>query len=885
MRIMLVLRNRLRSLLRRSQQESELRREIEIHLEQLTRELIADGMSPSEARREATRRFGPIEVTKENCRDELRVGFVEDMFKDMLFSMRLFRKSPTFTLTAIISLALGIGANVAIFQLFEAVRLRSLPVEHPEQLVSVHIIGEGRSGNFRGRNSQFTNSVWEELRRRQRGFAGLLAYGDTPVNLAPSGEMRNVEGLWVSGSFFSVLGVEPYLGRLLSTIDDRPGCGWPGVVISHAFWQREFGGDENVLARTLTIDGPPVPIIGVTPPEFFGVEVGRRFDVAMPICSVAASDLNNRMFWFLSVMGRLKPGVSEAAVRADLTSISAGIFESTIPPYQPAEQARYAKLRLDFKARAGGQSEFRDAFAQPLMLLLCMVMSVLLLACANLANMMLARATAREHEFAIRKSLGASRWRLIRQVLLESLLLSIAGAGLGAMVAPGINRVLVSMLSTARDPIFLPLEPNWRLLAYTIAAAVAATISFGLAPAFRAGRTEARGASASREKLMFRQVLLAVQVGLCMVLLTGALLFSRSFQNLLTAETGFEPRGILVVNTYLDARHYPVDRRRPVIENLQERLRAVPGVAGVARSYVIPISGSGWDRGVRLNATDAPREVNLTSISEGYFGVMHTPMLAGRDFNTTDRTTTKPVAIVNQTFAKTFFGGRNPVGKIFRLDGPEPPFEIIGLVGNAKYRDLSEEFSPIVYLSANQEAAPRTTVRYLVRSTSSPEALMNPIRQVVAGVDPQLSMRFAVLEAQLKESILRERLMATLTTAFGVLGAMVALTGVFGVTAYVVARRYREFGVRIALGATRGGIIRMVLGELALVLLAGVIVGGVVAVVAGQAASTLLYGVKPHDATTMLIVIVLLGSGGLIAGLIPALRASSVAPVEALRVE
>jgi putative ABC transport system permease protein len=302
MRFTRVIRNRLLSVFQRNRVESSLEDEIELHVEALRRELIAEGMSESNARLEARRQFGSSQLTKEHCRDMRGVNLIEDLRSDLLYALRLFRKSPGFTLTAIVSLALGIGANSAIFQLFDAVRLRSLPVQRPDELAFLGIRGEGKSGNFRGRNGNVTNAIWTEFQRRQQTFSGVVAYGDTPLNLAPSGELRNVEGLWVSGSFFPVLEIQPQLGRLLTPADDRPGCGWPGVVLSHAFWQREFGGDPNVTARTLSIDGRAVPVLGVTQAQFFGVEVGRRFDVAMPICSAPTADLNNRMFWFLSVM-------------------------------------------------------------------------------------------------------------------------------------------------------------------------------------------------------------------------------------------------------------------------------------------------------------------------------------------------------------------------------------------------------------------------------------------------------------------------------------------------------------------------------------------------------------------------------------------------------
>jgi len=887
MRRIRILGHRLRSLFFRSRREDELAREIDLHVNQLVKELMADGMREAEARTEARRQFGPAEVMKEECRDMRRVGLWDDLFRDIRFALRMFRKSPGFTLAAVITLALGIGANTAIFQLFDAVRLRTLPVPRPEELVMIRINGEGRMGNFRGRNSAVTNAIWEEFQRRQRSFAGVIAFGDTLLNLAPSGELRNVEGLWVSGSFFSVLGVRPQLGRLISTGDDHPGCGWPGVVISHAFWQREFGSDPNVLSRTLPIDGQSVPILGVTQPEFFGVELGRRFDVAMPICSAPSADLKNRMHFFLNLMARLKPEVPQRVARAELLTLSRGVFEATVPPYSPRDQARFTQLQFDLADGAAGQAGFRDG-SEPLTFVLGMVSFVLLLACANLASMMLARATAREHEFAVRASLGASRWRIVRQVLVENLLLAFAGASAGAAAAPAVAGMLMRMLSTSREKYFLPLEFDMRLLAYTFFLGATATLLFGLAPSLRAGRMATRGASASREKFIFRRALLVVQVALCMVLLTAALLFSRSFRNLLSTELGFQPSGVLVVNTFFDSRHYAPESRLPAIEELHRRLSAIPGASLVARGYVIPISGSSWDRGARANLADQPRATNLTSVSDDYFRVMNTPLLTGRTFNSGDRPNTTPVAIVNQAFAKRFFDGKNPVGKMFWLDSvdeKDPPLQIVGLVANAKYDSIAEEFGPIAYFAASQERTPRLTVRYLIRSTASPDSLINPVKQVIAGFDPRLHIRFVVLQTQIEESVSGRRVLAALTSAFGLLGAMIALTGVFGVTAYIVARRYREFGVRLALGATSSGIVRLVLSELATVLLAGVLLGGTFALAAGRIASTLLYGVQPHDAPTFLLVIALLGVGGFTAGLIPALRASRVPPVEALRVE
>jgi predicted permease len=713
------------------------------------------------------------------------------------------------------------------------------------------------------------------------------------LNLATEGELRDAEGLWVSGSFFSALGVRAELGRLLTAADDRPGCGWPGAVISHAFWQREFGGDNRVLARFLPIDGHSVPIVGVAASEFFGVEVGRRFDVALPICSAPEADLKNRRLWFLAIMGRLRPGMTEASARAGIRALAPSILEATLPPspplVPPPGQApatpQYKQIQFDVEPAAAGRSEFRNSFRRPLVYLLCMVALLLMLACANLANMMLARATAREHEFAVRRSLGASGAQLVRQVLVESFILAMIGAGAGAVAAPVIGRAALRMLSTQRDPIFVALGADGHVLGFTIAAACLSTLLFGLTPALRAAQANTRGATAGCEKLSFRRALLAAQVALCVVLLTTAFLFSQSFRNLLSSSPGFDSRGILVANVFLNARRHAPGRRAALIDDLHRRVSAIPGVSGVARSFVIPISGSTWDRGARVNPSEPLKDTNLTSVSEDYFRVMKTPLLAGRSFNTGDRPGTPPVAIVNQAFARAFFGGLNPVGKSFRLDGPEPPFEIVGLAGDTKYGSLAETFTPIAYLAAGQEQPPGLKVRFIIRSDGKPETLIAAVRSAVLDFDPNLTMRLVVLQTQIQESVLRERLLAAVTGFFGILGAMLAVTGVFGVTSYVVSRRNREFGVRLALGATGQRLIWLILRETALVLLAGIAAGALPALAAGKAAATALYGIQPYDLKTFLLVAVVLAAVGLAAAFVPALRAGRVAPVEALRVE
>src|SRR6266545_731829 len=420
---------RFRRFWQRRQRDEDLAREVESYLAHEMDENIARGMSPDAARNAARRKFGNPTAVREVVYEMNSLRLVESVWQDVRHGIRQLRHNPGFALTAILSLALGIGANAAIFQLLNAVRLRSLPVERSEELVEIRIKGEGRMGNFRGRNPVFTNALWEQVRDQQRGLAAVAAWGDTAVNLAPRGEERRAEGLWVSGSFFPMLGVRPVMGRLFAPEDDRRGCGNPGVVISHALWQREFVGSPDVLSKTLALgeQSAPVPVIGVTPPEFFGVEVGRRFDVAMPVC--AAENLDNREFFFLSVLGRRHAGWSIEKTRAHLAAISPGVFEAATPPqYRPDAAKRFRALRLDAQPGAAGVSALRTSYEKPLWILLAIVGAVLLIACGNITNLMLARATAREQEFAIRLSIGASRARLIRQLLTESLILAGSGA-------------------------------------------------------------------------------------------------------------------------------------------------------------------------------------------------------------------------------------------------------------------------------------------------------------------------------------------------------------------------------------------------------------------------------------------------------------------------
>ncbi len=877
----------------------EIDEELQFHVEALVDELTARGASPEDARRIAARRFGRLDVVKDEARHAKGVGLIDDLRQDVRYGLRSLIRQPGFTIVAVLTLTLGIGANTAIFQLLNAVRLRGLPVERPEELITIDVNGD-RSGNFRGRNPQFSLALWSELRRHQQMFSAVFAFGDTAFNIAPGGEVRYVEGLWVSGNFFRALGVRPAIGSLFNEADDRAGCE-AGAVISHAFWQREFGGDTNVLRRALTLGDRPVPVIGVAEATFFGMEVGRQFDVAVPIsCErtfAGAGSLSPRRdaFW-LTVMGRLNRGSAAQVAQAALKVLAPSVLEATIPPnYRPEAVKSYRALRLDVMSARSGISSLRREYEEPLWLLMAGVGVVLLIACANLASLLLARASARHREFAVRLVLGASRGRVMRQVLTESLLLAGAGALAGLWFARAASGFLVSFLSTPLDPLYLNLSLDWRVLTFTAAVAGLACVLFGVAPAFRVSRiatgtqTGTRGATAGADRVALRRALVVAQVAMSLVLLVAAMLFVRSLQNLRGLDAGFKGDHVLVANTFLPSVTYPAERRSAVGELLLARLRGVPGVRSVAHATHIPISGSAWNDWV-LPGDERDREWIFTfmnRVSGRYFDVMGMPLIAGRTFDGRDREGSTPVAIVNETFARTVLDGHNAIGRRFRGRGgsgeSDPEWQVIGVVKDSKYRSIREAQRPIVFVAASQNATPPATIRFVIRAGVAPASLMRAVTSVFGDVDPRISVRFAVLGTMIDESLMRDRLMATLAGFFGVLAALLAVLGLYGVLSYTIARRRNEIGIRLALGADPGAVCQMVLRDGARLVALGLAAGIVPAALAARAATALLYGITPGDPGSLGAAVVLLAMAGIAAAGLPAWRASRVAPLDALR--
>ncbi len=668
---------RLRSLLSRGRVEQELTDELRFHLEKQIEVKVARGMTAREARYAALRELGGVEQIKEECRDMRRVNYLENFLQDVHFGLRQLRRSPGFAIVALLSLALGIGANTAIFQLLDAVRLRMLPVENPQQLAEVRLTNlHGRMGSFFNWHPMLTYAIWEQIRANQEPFSGVAAWAPDGINLAPRGEVHLVRGIWVSGDLFNMLGVHPLLGRTFTKADDQRGCGaGPGAVVSYSFWQRELGGEASAIGRTLTIDYHPVEVLGVTPADFFGLDVGHTFDVALPICSqpvLGGEDnyLDTKYDWWLTVIGRLKQGWTLEKATAYLGSISPGLFEATLPSAYDAEHARkYLAFKLAAYPAGSGISSLRESASSPLGLLLAITGLVLLIACANLANLMLARASAREREVAVRLALGASRRRLVRQMLAESSLLAAAGGAAGLLLAGALAKLLASFLSTGENQVFLALSPDWRVFAFTASVAILATVLFGLIPALRSTRIApgeamkagGRGLTADRQRFGLRRVLVISQVAFSLALIVVALLFTRSLRNLLTVDLGFQRTGILVTNLdftqlHLGARHLTFKRE------LLERIRSTPGVDSAADAAIVPISGSSSNRTVWMEGSDSSQAKSpwFDWVSPGFFQTMGTPLLAGRDFNDHDTPNSPKVAIVNEAFVRQFAAGAEP---------------------------------------------------------------------------------------------------------------------------------------------------------------------------------------------------------------------------------
>jgi len=839
--------------------------------------------------------FGNVTLLTETSREAWGWTWLDRLAQDLRYGLRTLGANPGFTATAVLSLALGIGANTAIFTIINALMLRSLPVADPQNLVEI----------VEGGNPGLSNPIWEEVRDHQTGFGGTLAFDSFRSDLSDGGESRYAEGLYVSGSYFRMLGVPAAMGRVFTDQDDRHGGGAAGpvAVISYSFWQRNFQADPQVIGKTIRLSRNTFQIVGVTPAWFTGLNADKSYDVAIPIGCVpvlrpGSDALTSREEWWLHIWGRLSPGESVAIAEERLAAIAPAILRATLPSRSDSS-LKNSYLGKTFQLRPAGQgiSNTGRHYRTALFTLMAIVGLVLLIACANIANLLLARASARWREFGVRMAIGASRWRIVRQLLTESLLLSLLGTIGGFLLAQWGGRLLVRLLSTPSNPVTVDLSPDLRSLAFTGGIAILTALLFGLVPALRATRVllaPARVVRRDAGRPRLGKALVAGQIALSLVLLVGAGLFLGTLRNLLTLDLGFNRNNILLVNAELHHTSIPgLDQARTHHE-IVARLSALPGVISASSSILTPIGRSGWNGNsypegfVPQSRRDAM--VFFNRVSPGYFRTLRAPLLAGRDFEERDTVNAPKVMIINETAAKRFFGSASPIGRTIGLDRPgrrgeRDAYEVIGVVKDAKYNRVDEDPRKIAYLAMGQDPAPDSRRSYEVLTAGPVEAVVPAIRSIAADVSRDITLEFRSLETQVNESLLQPRIVALLSAVFGGLALVLAMVGLYGITAYGVARRKGEIGIRMALGAQRQWVVWMMLREVLGLLAIGSAIGVAASLAGGRFIKTLLFGLQANDPAHLAGAAVVLAVSALLAAYFPARRAARIDPMAALRDE
>ena len=831
---------------------------------------------------------------------------MDTVWQDVRLALRLVRRSPGFAAIVVLTLALGIGANAAIFGVVNGLLLRPLPVADPYRLVTISSDAAIARGYTAG--TGWTFAMWEALQPHVELFDGALALTPARFDLAPGGERQLVEGLFASGGYFATLGVPAMLGRTFTAADDRPGGGAEGAVavISYGFWQRRFAGAAGVVGERLVVDGVAVTIVGVTPPEFFGVDVGRAFDVALPLGTEplirgTRSTLRRSP---LLVMLRLKPGQSIEAGTATIRSLQPTILGVTAESMSTVRPPHYREPFTLVSAATGtslpvrGPMGLRQSYTRPLVTILVVVLLVLVIACVNIANLMLARGTARRHELSVRMAIGAPRARLVRQLLVESLVFAALGAMGGFAIAGWGSQALVAQLTTPTNRITLDLSFDWRILAFTAAVAAAAVGIFGAAPAFRAtrgasmdvlkvqGRASSPHTSGGRRLVPLSSGLVIVQVALSLALVVAAALFVRSFERLSRVPLGFDPDRVLVVNVETQrARTDPADRGR-LYQRIVDAARSVPGVAHAGGSLWTPVDG-----GMRMG--DSQSRVTFNIVTPGWFATYGTALRLGRDFTVRDTAEAPPVVVVNEAFVRGLMPDRFPLGET--IPYPRSPRgdlqrTIVGVVDDAVFDSQREGIQPIVYLPLAQAVGngPNgpTEISVGVRpAAGSPMQLARSVGAAVNGVDPGLAFTFRLLTDHVDASVRQERIVAVLSGLFGGLTLLIAALGLYGVTSYTVSRRFTEIGIRMALGAQRAHVFRLVLGQSFALTAIGIGLG-----LAGASAVTrylrgMLFGLTPLDPGTFIGVGLLFVFVAAAAASVPAHRATRVDPLVALRTD
>ena len=826
---------------------------------------------------------------------------------DLRHAFRTLKKSPLFTSVAIASLALGLGANTAIFNVLDQVLLRPLPVKNPYELVLVSTPGANR-GMFEGDDSDrlFSRPVYLDLRSRAEVFSGLAARFPTGANFVFQGQSESVRTEVVSGNFFDVLGVPAFRGRVFSAADDVTKSGHPVVVLGYGFWQRRFGGDTGVLGKTVRVNNAQMTIIGVTPREFYGVNVGRNPDIYVPLAMKSEitptwDRYDDRTAHYLHIIGRLKPGMTIDLAKPSLQVIFKPMLEADLAAMtgdiSQKFRERFLAKPLVLTSAHNGVPTFRESTSTPLYVLMAMVGLVLLIACANVANLLVARGLGRQKEVAIRLALGASRKDVIRQLLAESLVLAILGAAAGLIVSAWTSSLLVDAIPGDGGITSLNASLDPRTVAFTFLVALITGLGFGLLPAIQATRPNVyptlkdQGSSVigGFGQIRSRQALVVAQVALSLLLLVGAGLFTRSLMNLRKLDPGFQTSNMVTFAVDPSRNGYSPERIREVYRMIVERLSAVPGVRSAALNDIMLLSGDANRNGIHVDGYKPKPEEDMnphfSAISPGYFSTVGMPLVLGRDFNPADRFGAPKVAIVNETFARHFFPGENALGRRFGLHQGKVDIEIVGVAKDGKYDSLRNENLRYVYTPCAQEETPGY-ITVDVRSAAAPEAVMPSLRREMAKIDPNLAIfDLETMEARVNESLFAERMIAALCASFGALATVLASIGLYGVTAFSVARRTREIGIRMALGAGRRRVLVMVLKEVSWMCLVGVGLGVPLAIGLSRYLVSQLYGVAPTDLLTLIVSALTMMLVSLIAGILPARRAATVDPTIALRYE
>jgi predicted permease len=902
---------RLMALFHREQFDADLEEEMRLHQELREEEQVKRGVSPEEAHYAARRRFGSKLVLREESREMWGWKWLETVLQDVRYGLRQLRRNPGFTVVAVITLALGIGANTAIFSLVNAILLKDLPVKDPQELARIVAYRKEEPRDL-------SYPIFRDLFLSQHAFVGLAASGlFTPDQVTIGGpaalrELAHVSASLVSANYFSVLGVKTAIGRLFTPEDSHvPGEG-DVAVISFGFWDRQFGRDPGVLGRTLTVNRIPFTIIGVTRRSFFGDQVGEAPDLWIPILMQPRLQSRNMLerrtaTWFRT-LARLRPGGSKNQAQAELTLLFRHLMAEEIANGSGSliSQGKPSDFRIEVQAGSSGLNALEALFSQPLRLLMGVVSLVLLIACCNVANLLLARSAARQKEITARIALGAGRNRLIRQLLTESLLLASMGGALGLLAAWWGKNLLASLASLSID-----LQPDTHVLVFTACVSLASAIVFGVIPALRATSINIgpslqltwHGQRSSRPKQRLSKGLVVSQVGLSLCLLTGAGLLVRSLQNLRNQNIGFVRDNVLTLEVFADPKTISGAQLPGLQRQLLERLKAIPGVRSVSSSAFGLFSGSVDTSPVRVpgSSVNPQRDPDVWEnwVSTDYFRTVGMKLQLGREFTDQDSKAATKVAVINQTMARHYFGDGNPIGRMIYFpktdaQGRYIPFgarlnnaqavDVVGVVKDAKYDDLREATPPMAYLPIAQADGFPASIE--IRTSKNPKLVAPLIRPLLRDINADLILRnVATLEEQIDDTLTQERLLTKLVGLFGLLALGLACVGLYGVMSYSVARRAGEFGIRMALGAQKRDVVKLVVGQGMILAVTGVGIGIVGALGLTRFLSSLLYGVKPNDPLTFVAVSFVLIGVALLACYIPTRRATNVDPMVALRYE